>query len=215
MATTQERIQTRTRATPPSEYPMIKDAYVSVELKERALKGFRESARRSLARRGFECEDASECAHVSIAYGEGDVNFDDAQSLAFSIARAPFEVRVTGVEILEGRSTPYDYLVLTIESRGCVQNAVEAATQVLPTREFCDGFKSHVSVLRFKKGKMSQLSKTAAKDWLRSQIRRGGLPSKACLSLEGERVCVFTSDREKCIQVPFFRAKPLVRIWAA
>jgi hypothetical protein len=130
--------------------PMIRDAYVSVEIADRGLEGLSSGLAALFADAGIECERASSAAHVSIAYGEGDVEFEALERVASEIAALPFSVHVAGFEILKGETTAFDYLVVVLEGLS-FGTAQLVASGCMKTRSFEGGFRSHVSLLKFPK----------------------------------------------------------------
>ncbi len=180
----------------------IENAYISVEIKNGAMTRFRNGLRESLSSEGQICEDASESIHVSIAYGLGSVGFETVEQTVSEIADSGFQTRATGFEILQGTSTPYDYLVLSLEAQGDFQQAVEIVSGRMPTKTFAEGFKSHVSLLRFPKGSLgSDRAQALVRELNASHGAMFALGR--CLCVEGECVCVFTAERQCCLQIPF------------
>lgn len=185
----------------------LRDAYFAIELKSEALDGFRRGLKQTLESSGVTCEDAAPSVHVSIAYTQGEAGFEEVIEVANEIARDPFEVKVSGFEIIEGQCTPYDYLVFSLEASRAFEHAVDVVEDHWRVRQFHGGFKSHVSLLRFQKG---SLAERAVKHLIRELNASSGAAFAlgAKLSLEGENVCVFTSQRECCIQVGLRKAVP-------
>lgn len=133
----------------------IRDAYISVEIDDRGLEGLSTGLRSLFREAGVECERASGASHVSIAYGDGEIEVEALERAASEIAALPFSVQVAGFEILTGQTTPYDYLAVVLEgsSFGAAQSM---ASGLMKTRSFQDGFRSHVSLLKFPKGRVSR-----------------------------------------------------------
>lgn len=181
---------------------MIRDAYISVEIKDGALQHLREGLKKSLEAIGIECEVASHDAHVSIAYGEGDVALSELEETAREITGKPFMVHVDGFEILHGLTTPYDYLVIKLRADGAFENAVRCASDHMTTKNFDGGFHSHVSLLRFPKG---ELDSWAAKELVHDMnaAQRGAFALGCRPFLKGNCVSVFDPDRRRRLQVPF------------
>ncbi|MES2964833.1 MAG: hypothetical protein V4760_13160 [Bdellovibrionota bacterium] len=180
----------------------IKDAYISVEIRDTALQALREGLKRSLEDIGIGCEVASHDAHVSIAYGEGDVALSELEETAREITCRPFTVSVVGFEILNGLTTPYDYLVIKLSSDGDFTEAVQCAADHINTRTFNGGFHSHVSLLRFPKGALdSEHAQELIREMNAAQSGAMALGCRPCL--RGDSVSVFDPDRRCCLQVPF------------
>lgn len=180
----------------------VRDAYISVEIRDTALQALREGLKKSLEDIGVGCEVASHDAHVSIAYGEGDVALSELEETAREITCRPFTVTVVGFEILNGLTTPYDYLVIKLASEGDFQDAVRCASDHMATKSFRGGFHSHVSLLRFPKG---ALDCEHAQDLIREMnAAQSGAMALGCRPcLRGDSVSVFDPERRCCLQVPF------------
>jgi 2'-5' RNA ligase len=180
----------------------IRDAYISVEIRDTALQALREGLKRSLQDIGIGCEVASHDAHVSIAYGDGDVALSELEETAREITCRPFTVNVVGFEILHGLTTPFDYLVIKLSSDGAFQDAVNSAADHMETKNFHGGFHSHVSLLRFPKG---SLDNDAARRLIREMnAAQSGAMALGCRPcLRGDSVSVFDPERRCCLQVPF------------
>jgi hypothetical protein len=178
----------------------IQNPYISVALKGEKLNGISFGLQETLKNQGVDCESASQSVHVSIAYTEGAASYQAIQAIAAEIAFEGFAVRASKFEILEGQASPYDYLVLSIDSDGAFKQAVEIVEGRLATRRFEGGFKSHVSLLKFRKG-------TLASEWAKALVRELNASQGAAFALgrwlhfEGESVCVFDPDRNCCIEV--------------
>lgn len=182
--------------------PTIRDAYISVEIEDLGLERLRDGLRSFFRETGLPCENASSASHVSIAYGEGDVEIDALEKVASEIAAFPFSVHVAGFELLSGETTPFDYLVVTLEgsSFGAAQSC---ASGTMKTRSFNGGFCSHVSLLKFPRGLVS-------KAWIEKILcEMNDCQAAACLvnrrSLRGSAVSVFGSDR-RCRLMKAFTA---------
>lgn len=176
---------------------VIRDAYISVEICDRGLDQLREGLSAILG----QCEVASSAAHVSIAYGEGDVEIEALDRVASEIAALPFSVCVAGFEILEGGVTPYDYLVVELEGDS-FGAAKTCASSCMKTREFAGGFRSHVSLLKFPKGAVSL-------EWARGIVAEMNASHTAALALgrrvvlAGSTVSVYSSDRQRRLSKSF------------
>lgn len=171
----------------------IKNPYFSVELNGDAIVGLKERLKSALKARGVPCEDASASAHVSIAYTEGDAPVQELERIASEIThrtKEGFKLPTRGLEIFEGLSTPFDYLVLSLEAEGAFRRALDVVEGRLSTRRFQGGFKSHVSLLRFKKGALAQMKA------LCEQL------TGECPCLMGERICVYDTNRERFLSLP-------------
>jgi hypothetical protein len=134
--------------------------------------------------------------HVSIAYAEGSAPLNELKGIASEIATRDFSLGVRGLEVLQGETTPYDYLVLSLDGGMAFQSAVSRVEKRLSTRQFTGGFKTHVSLFKFTKGilKPEVARSLCARLASRLKLER--------LTVHGERVCVYDSSREQCCQVP-------------
>ncbi len=174
----------------------IRDAYISVKIDDRGLEGLRDGLRSLFSEAGVECERASSASHVSIAYGEGDVEIEALERVASEIASLPFSVHVAGFELLKGETTPFDYLVVVLEGSS-FGTAQSISSGVMKTRSFAGGFRSHVSLLKFPK---NSLSATWAEHVLAEMNACQGLARFfGQRRLQGSSVAVFGSDRHCCL----------------
>lgn len=173
----------------------VRDAYISVEIEDAGLNQLRHGLRTLLGDSVKGCEVASAAAHVSIAYGDGDVEFEALDRVASEIAALPFSVQVEGFEFLEGESTPYDYLVVKLGSDDSFDAAVNAAKGKMKTKTFSGGFRSHISLLKFPKGSLD-------KKWALQVVKEMNFCQLAAqalgrfVSLKGHNVSVYGSDRQ-------------------
>lgn len=184
---------------------LIENAYISVEVGNRALCSLRDGLREALGHYGVVSENASIAPHVSIAYGQGRASLASLERTAESIAECGFNVCSHGFEILEGQSTEYDYLALTLESDGDIEEAIAVAKDSMSLKRFAGGFKGHVSLLRFKKGSLDRSEAAAIIHELNASQGAAAVLGH-CVQIKGECVCVFTDDRKCCLQVRIPRA---------
>jgi hypothetical protein len=181
---------------------IIRDAYISIEIADHGLDCLRNGLHALFGGSGVECEMASSAAHVSIAYGEGDVEIEALERVASEIAALPFSVNVVGFEILSGRETKFDYLVVALEGDS-MNAAVATASGFIKTRTFDGGFRSHLSLLKFPKG-------TVTSEWASKVIAEMNVCQAAALalgrasvSLRGSVVSVFNAQRARCLSKTF------------
>ena len=179
----------------------IRDAYISVEISDGGLESLREGLRALFEDCDVDCEIASSAAHVSIAYGEGEVEMDALERVASEIAALPFSAHVVGFDILEGQSTPFDYLVVSLEGSSFEQ-AQSVASGCMKTREFNGGFHSHVSLLKFPRGSVSKAHRILAEMNETQAVARAFKRR----SLTGSKVGIFASDRRCCVTKEFIAA---------
>ena len=169
----------------------IRDAYISVEIADHGLEALRDGLRTLFGECGATCENAASASHVSIAYGEGDVEVEALERVANEIAALPFNVQVVGFEILHGEITPFDYLVVELEGSS-FGSAHSVASGCMKTRAFHGGFRSHVSLLKFPRGSISRAHKILA-EMNKCQAAARFFARRA---LRGSSVNVFGSDRQ-------------------
>jgi 2'-5' RNA ligase len=131
----------------------IPNAYISVDVQDGNLSNFRDSLQEVLRSSGIDCEPASDCPHVSIAYGAGECAVEDLAATVQTIASQPFEVRASGFDIFEGRRTDFDYLVLRLCGEA-FEEAVSVAQENLAC-SYEEKHRSHISLLRFQKGSLN------------------------------------------------------------
>ena len=179
----------------------ILNPYISVELRDDAFQKFCSTLRLSLqgqtdSRHAFEATGLA--AHVSIAYAQGEVSLHELRLVAQQIASERFMIRARGFEILHGEATGYDYLALDIEISSSLNRAQAFVKKQIPLKEFAGGFRGHVSLLKAPQIDLIACQRLAA---LAKGLSRGYC--KECFSLNGDCVCVFTTDRELIVQVPF------------
>lgn len=180
----------------------IRDAYISVEIANDGLDCLRDGLRSHFDLSGIGCENASTAAHVSIAYGEGDVEIEALERITSEIAALPFSVHVSGFEILSGESTPFDYLVVALEGSS-VHEAVSTASGQMKTKSFGGAFRSHLSLLKFPKGSISlEWAAQILGEMNACQLAARAL-GRPLVSLQGSLICVFTPDRTCCFSRSF------------
>ena len=186
----------------------IKDAYIAVEIEGQDFASLREGLRTHFGNAGVGCDAASSGAHISIAYGEGDVALDALERVASEIAALPFSARVESFDFLQGSTTPFDYLVVNLTADECFCAAVEAAQGCMKTKSFSGGFRSHVSLLKFPKG---TVSRTWAKEVIKQVINEMNICQTLAhalgrqVVLQGAHVNVFGGDRAHHVS-KFFQA---------
>jgi hypothetical protein len=96
--------------------------------------------------------------------------------------------------------------VLSLEPDGVFRQAVDVVEDCLCTRRFVGGFKSHVSLLKIKKGFLAHLRafcKTRDKSLKALLAGKAAAQGAESLHVEGECLCVYDKNRECLLQVPF------------
>lgn len=180
----------------------ILNPYIAVEMKDQGIGCLRNGLREALRSLSVGAEDSSNSVHLSVAYGQGEADLDRLETVAQLIATRPFEVKVGGFEILEGITTPYDYLALTVESQGCFEDAVKAVEGRIETRRFGGGFKCHISLIRFEKGRLSsEVAHEIVRELNASQGAAQALGRAICL--KGDCVRVYDLARQCRCDVQF------------
>lgn len=173
----------------------VRDAYISVEIADHNLESLRGGLKELLNETGVDCELASSAAHVSIAYGEGDIALDALDRVSSEIAALPFQVRVSGFDVLTGETTPFDYLVVNLEAEGSFGAAVEAAQGCMKTKNFAGGFRSHISLLKFAKGALSRADADQIVGEMNTIHAVARVLGRPLVCLKGAHVSVFGADR--------------------
>ncbi len=165
----------------------IENPYIAVELQERSLAPVRRSLLARLAESGLNAEEPEGGAHISLGYGLGERTEEDLLLLARRLARLRLELKVKGIEVLRGLSTPFDYIVLALEENEAFRRARGQVESALTTKEMPGGFRAHVSLLRVPKGAAALDLACASRPLLEraAQAHCGGL------SVCGERLAVF------------------------
>jgi hypothetical protein len=191
---------------------VVVNPYIALELDCETVQSLRNTFKDSFKDLGFELEDSSDGAHVSIAYVEGTVSLRElhqvASELKNSIDTYTFEQRqepvpakpfqVSGVEILPGLNTPYDYLVLTFQDDRILRRAVEIVGGRLDVRNFAGGFRGHISILKFRKGFVKAVKDLVALfDKALDSLLAAKLPSFNC-----KRISVFDGSCQCRLSVP-------------
>jgi 2'-5' RNA ligase len=195
----------------------IHNACISIELDIERLRPLQMTLSEVLENRGIASESVPSEAHLSLAYGCGDAGmervFRAVRKIAALVAqqKTNFPARIVGFDILEGQSTPFDYLVLALEGGENFRHAVKAAERVMVCRDFEGGFKSHVSLLRLSK---SVLSNKRTKERLAKVIHelnsRGNIQGQLApgFQMNGISVCVQSADQTVKLTVPLGAVVP-------
>ena len=184
----------------------VRDAYISVEIAHRGLECLRQELQRLLSESGVGCEIASRDAHVSIAYGEGDVAIEALEKVSEGIARLPFEAHVCGFEVFEGASTPFDYLVVNLEADASVGAAVDVVQGQMRIKNFDGGFRSHISLLKFSKSRLNHLWAQKVVNEMNACHQLARELDRPPVCLRGVHVSVFGADRVRCFSKSFHAA---------
>lgn len=175
----------------------IENAYIAVELQDQSLAGFRQTLQSSLSEAGLSTETPERGAHVSLSYILGETTEEHLNALVRRISSQRIELKVKGVEVLSGETTPFDYVVLALEENDAFRHAREQIESELITKEFAGGFHTHVTLLRLPKA--ANASEMAAE--IRDCLARVAQPYCGCMSVCGERLAVF--DSQKCCRIQY------------
>lgn len=99
--------------------------------------------------------------HISLAYVIGEHNKEDFEDILKEISEAEIVVKPIGVELLEGQTTPYDYLSLKISEPDDFEYAKGLIRENFKTKESFNGkpFSPHISLVMFDKSEIMKLSK--------------------------------------------------------
>lgn len=180
----------------------IRNAYISVEIAKSGLQDLSAGLKDHFNQSGIDCDILSTDSHVSIAYGEGEVEIEALDRVASEIADLAFSLRVDRFELYSGLTTPFDYLVVNLKSDRCFEDALTVAQGCMKTKSFEGGFRSHVSLLKFPKGSVSlEWAERIVGEMNTCQAAAQALGRR--VSLQGEMVSVFTAERECCVTKRF------------
>jgi hypothetical protein len=174
---------------------IIENAYLAIQLQAKPVEPIRKVFLDHLLSKDIKVEVPSSGVHVSLCYSVGCQRQDKLERLAKALASEKIEMRVTGVELLEGMSTPYDYVTLTLESDS-FSRAKSKAEGELCSKTFAGGFKVHVSLLQVPKGTLDDVDFS----YLNSYLADLAQEFCGCTTLCGEAVSVFDSTRTCRIQ---------------
>ncbi len=174
---------------------VIENAYLAIELQAKPVEPIRKVFLDHLLSKDIDVEVPTSGVHVSLCYSVGCQRQDKLEKLARTLALEKIEMRVTGVELLKGMSTPYDYVTLTLDSDAFVR-AKSKAEGALGSKSFPGGLKVHVSLLQVPKGALDDVDFA----YLNSYLAELAEDLCACTTLFGECVSVFDSTRTCRIQ---------------
>lgn len=92
--------------------------------------------------------------HISLAYVLGDHKKEDLIPIINEICEKGFSVRISGFEVLEGQTTPFDYLALKLTQNDEFEYAKGFIKEHVSIKENFGGkpFEPHISVVKFEKG---------------------------------------------------------------
>jgi hypothetical protein len=186
---------------------LIQNPYFSIELKPGALENVCAGFKHALTECGVACEKAATQLHVSIAYTEGIAFLTEIEGIAKQIAHCDFCLNVRGVEVLEGKTTPFDYLVLSLDMGRAFRRAVECVEGKFSVKHFEDGMKTHISLLKIAKGCLSVEGARQLCARL-SGVLKSDFLWVAGSSLTGQSVCVYNTEHERCLRIPMAGAGP-------
>jgi hypothetical protein len=122
------------KAGPNENALIIEDAYISLELETQPLEPIRQRLQASLRAAGISHEEPERGAHVSISYTLGAGYHDTLERIIDNIATNRIELRVRAVEVLQGLTTPFDYVTLTLEESDEFRRAKSEVESKFPTR---------------------------------------------------------------------------------
>ncbi|MCM2281081.1 MAG: hypothetical protein NDI61_04460 [Bdellovibrionaceae bacterium] len=190
----------QTQATQTQAESLIQDPYIAVEFTDTALHSIRESLQRALASCGVATEKPERDAHISLGYGLGCETENRIKDLAQRVAASHIELRVVGVEVLAGLTTPYDYVVLVLEENDVFRRVREQIESELVTKSMPGGLHVHTTLLRVPKNSNAESdeSLTVARA-ARARLQEACRPLCGRMRVRGEKVAVF--DREKCCRL--------------
>lgn len=96
--------------------------------------------------------------HVSLAYVLGDYKKEEIDFVVDEICEKGISVRVIGVDILEGLTTPFDYLALKISQDDEFEYAKGYIREHFKIKEDFGGkpFAPHISIIKFEKNLLTK-----------------------------------------------------------
>ena len=167
--------------------------YISIEVNPQSVELVCAKLAQTLTTLGISVERNTQNFHVSLAYVLGNCDKSVLAQIAQKIAANKLEAKISGVEILEGQTTGYDYVALSFESNNQFASCSEEISKELSTREFDGGFRTHLTLFRMKKGALNKTSLESVCECL----------SKNCEQqiVSAEAVSVFNSSYEKQLSV--------------
>lgn len=164
---------------------MIENAYISLELEAPVLAPIRERIKEKMAQ--WQVEVPLRDAHISLGYTIGCEREERLAALLRIIARRQIEFRISGVEVLEGLTTPYDYIVLTLEEPDEFCQARQHVEANCKVKRFAGGFKLHVTLLQVAKGSVPFNSREP----VRRSLEEATKPLCQEAKIRGQSVAVF------------------------
>lgn len=176
----------------------IENAYFAVECRAKPIEPIRRCFLEHLNKSGFHAEAPAQALHVSLCYCQGRLSEEKIEALARELANEKIELKVSGVELLRGLSTPCDYIALTLEESESFHRAKAMAETELPLKKFQGGFKVHVSLLQVPKGALDDIDFT----YLNAQLAELARPFCLQTLICGEALSVFDENRTCRFQFP-------------
>jgi hypothetical protein len=176
---------------------IIENAYLAVELQAKPVEPVRRVFLEHLSNKGIEVEIPKTGVHVSLCYSVGACREEKLDQLAKNLASEKIEMRATGVELMKGLSTPYDYVTLRLEESESFVRAKTCAERELRARWFPGGFKVHVSLLQVPKGTLDDVDF----EYLNNYLAELAKDFCGCTTLCGECVSVFDQARKCRIKI--------------
>lgn len=163
--------------------------YISLDIKPESVANVCAKLAQSLRELGIEAEQSEQHDfHVSLAYVLGTCEKNVLSQIAKKIAQHRLEARVIGVELFEGQSTGYDYLALSFETENEFEVVSKEISEELSTKTFGGGFRSHMTLFKFKKGVVKSES-------VQSVCQCLSLEEKPVISAQA--ISIFNSNYEK------------------
>ncbi len=178
----------------------ITNAYLSVDVPEQSLKHLQQTLKSALQAWGLETtpnEGHSESRHISLAYVLGSYELGEIEEIVRRLSRKNLNAEIIGIEILEGLTTPYDYVTLTLAPSENLEWAANAIECELEVKHFEQSFNWHLSLMRIPKGSIKRELRGVLADYLQSRCEEELAGRTVC----GQAISVFDAQKHRKIQV--------------
>jgi hypothetical protein len=136
--------------------------------------------------------------HISLAYVIGDHKKEEFYDVLKEIAEAEIIVRPIGIELLEGQTTPYDYLSLKLNQPDDFEYAKGLIKENFKIKENFGGttFSPHISLAILDKTETAKLSKED-RDYLCRYIEILILDQAYRCKINSEEIELYSRDYKK------------------
>jgi hypothetical protein len=135
--------------------------------------------------------------HVSVAYCEGAMSLSDIEVYCEEICQIPMSLKVSGLELLRGLTTPYDYIVANVVGEE-LDYAHGLISSENATKLFSGGFKKHITLFQIDKETVSKEDAETLSAVLESGINTSVILGAASVSVfDSERKLIFKQEFQK------------------